>query len=74
MKFVEDVKMWKRWWSMRLIIASTFFSSVIAVYATFPSDWLPEVASWIKGTLAVGAMATAATAGVARVIKQAPKD
>lgn len=72
-KLVDDVSEWRRWWSMRFIILSAFFSAIIAVYATLPADWLPEIAPWLKQALALGAMGTAGAAAVSRVLKQEPK-
>lgn len=61
---------WKKWWSMRLVIASAIFSSISAAYLTFPSDWLPAISVELKAFFAYGSLITAASAGVARVIKQ----
>lgn len=69
-ELVDDVQDWKRWWSMRWIIATTFFSSVVAAYALLPADWLPQVAPAVKQALALGALFSAGAAGVSRVIKQ----
>lgn len=70
MALVKDASNWKKWWSMRFIIMSAFFSSIIVVYATLPSDWLPEIDSWVKKALALGAMFSAGAAGISRVVKQ----
>lgn len=69
-QLVDDVQDWKRWWSMRWIIATTFFTSIIATYALLPSDWLPQIAPAMKQALALGALLSAAGAGVSRVLKQ----
>lgn len=70
MALVQDAHNWKKWWSMRFIIASAFFSAIIVAYGTLPSDWLPDLPSWIKQTLAIGALASAGAAAVARVMQQ----
>jgi hypothetical protein len=67
---VPDVSNWKKWWSMRLIILTTIFNSIVLAYATLPSDWLPGLPTEVKTWLAVGALTSAAAAGVARVIQQ----
>lgn len=67
---VKDAANWKKWWSMRFIIATTLFASISVAYAGLPEDWLPAIPSWLKFSLAVGTMATAAAAGVSRVINQ----
>ena len=73
-ELVDDVSEWKRWWSMRWIIATTFFTSIIAAYVMLPPDWLPEIGPAIKKALAVGALFSAGAAGVSRVLKQTPKE
>ncbi len=70
MKLIENAREWHRLWSMRWIIASAFFSSVIVAYATLPVDWLPALGDDVKRWLAIGALASAAGAGVSRVVKQ----
>lgn len=74
MRLVDDAHEWKRWWSMRWIIVSTFCSAVAVAYATLPTDWLPAVPNWVKGALAGGAMLAGGAAAVSRVVAQAPKD
>jgi hypothetical protein len=70
LELVDDVQDWKRWWSMRWIIATAFFTSIIATYALLPADWLPQIAPAVKQALAVGALLSAGAAGVSRVLKQ----
>lgn len=67
---VDDAAQWKRWWSMRWIIASAFFSAVVVAYATLPADWLPVIPSWLKQAFSIGALVSAGGAAVARVLKQ----
>jgi len=73
-ELVDNASEWKRWWSMRWIIASAFFSAVVVAYATLPADWLPTVPVWLKQAFSLGALFSAGAAAVARVIKQAPKE
>lgn len=73
-ELVDNAAEWKRWWSMRWIIATTFFTSIIAAYVMLPPDWLPEIGPAIKKALAIGALFSAGAAGVSRVIKQGPKE
>lgn len=69
-QLVDDVQDWKRWWSMRWMIATAFFSAVVAAYLTLPPDWLPQISPAIKQWLAVGALFSSGMAAVSRVIKQ----
>lgn len=69
---VDDWREWKRWWSMRWIIVSSFCSAAAVAYATLPADWLPAVPHWVKGALAAGALVSAGASGVSRVVKQKP--
>jgi hypothetical protein len=71
-ELVDNAAEWKRWWSMRWIIATTFFTSIIAAYVMLPPDWLPEIGATVKKVLAIGALFSAGAAGVSRVIKQQP--
>ena len=70
MRLVYNAKEWKRWWSMRFIIATAFFSGITAAYILLPDDWLPVIPAIVKQTLSLGALFTAGAAGVARVVKQ----
>ena len=70
MELIDDVGRWHKLWSMRLIILTTFLTSVAAAYAVLPDDWMPAVPAWLKATLAISTVLTAGAAGVARVVKQ----
>ena len=70
MEFVYDVKNWKKWWSMRFLILSTFFQAIVIAYATIPADWMPAIPDWLKLSCALGALGCAGLAGVTRVLKQ----
>tara|TARA_R110000868_G_scaffold233768_1_gene487496 strand:- start:27 stop:272 length:246 start_codon:yes stop_codon:yes gene_type:complete len=70
LRLVNNISEWKRWWSLRFIIATTVFSSVTAAYIMLPPDWLPEIPVGIKQFLAAGSLITAAAAGIARVTHQ----
>lgn len=70
LSLVDDVHQWKKWWSMRFIILTTFLNAVTVAYATLPDDWMPAIPTWVKGMLAAGALLTAGAAGVARVVSQ----
>ena len=70
MKLIKEANKWHRLWSMRFILATGFFSSIIAAYALLPLDWLPAIPSWIKGSLALADLFCAGGAGVSRIIKQ----
>lgn len=69
-KLVDDVAMWKKWWSMRFMILSAIFQAVPIAYATLPSDWLPVIPDFVKLAFAAGALTTACAAAVARVVDQ----
>lgn len=70
MNLIDEAAQWKKLWSMRFIIATAFFSAVIAAYVLMPDDWLPAIPQWVKGVLALTDLACAGAAGVSRVIKQ----
>jgi hypothetical protein len=69
---VKDASNWHRWWSMRWIITGAFCAGAAAAYQWMPADWLPEIPSWIKMTLGLGAVFSMGAAGVSRVIQQPP--
>lgn len=71
MNLIDDASsQWHKLWSMRFIIATAFFTAVIAAYVTLPQDWLPTIPDWVKKTLSVADLITAGAAGISRVIKQ----
>jgi L-asparagine transporter-like permease len=72
MKLVDNVSEWRRWWSMRWIIATAFLAAIPAAYGLLPNDWLPSIPQWIKSSLALATLFSAGAAGVARVMKQKP--
>lgn len=41
LSLVNDVHLWKKWWSMRFLIVSAFLNAVTVAYATLPDDWMP---------------------------------
>lgn len=69
-KLVWNAFEWKKWWSMRFIIATAIFSAISASYLTLPEDWLPAVGEGVKAFFAYGTIFTSVCAGVSRVIKQ----
>lgn len=70
MALVTDAKNWKKWWSMRFLIISTFLQAITIAYATLPFDWMPAIPNWVKLTLAAAALGSAGLAGVSRVLQQ----
>lgn len=70
MALVDDVSEWKKWWSMRFIILTTFLSAIPVAYLTLPADWLPAIPQTLKSVLAYAALLSAGAAAVARVVKQ----
>lgn len=69
-QLVDDVRDWSHWWSMRWIIATTFFTGALAAYAILPATLLPVIPDAMKVFLAVGAVFSSGASGVARVLKQ----
>lgn len=69
-KLVWNAFEWKKWWSMRLIIATTIFASISASYIMLPADWLPAIGEGMKKFFAFGTILTAVASGLARVLKQ----
>lgn len=74
LELVDDVKEWKRWWSMRFIIATAIFSAIATAYVVLPADWLPTISDEVKKWMAYGTLITAGLAGASRVIKQKKPD
>lgn len=69
-ELVDNVKEWKRWWSMRWILIGAFCAGAAAAYQWLPADWLPELPAMVKKWLALGAVVSMGMAGVTRVLKQ----
>jgi len=69
-KLVWNAFEWKKWWSMRFMIATAVFSSVSAAYVLLPEDWMPAISDGVKAFLALGTLFTASAGAVARVVKQ----
>lgn len=69
-QLVPDASEWRRWWSMRWIIAGAYFSGVVAAYMLLPSDWLPTIPAWVKQAHAIGALLCGGGAAASRVIQQ----
>jgi hypothetical protein len=67
---IDDYHNLMKFWSMRWIILTTFFGSVIAAYNTLPGDWLPIIPHWFKLICSYGVIFSGSMAGVARVINQ----
>lgn len=55
---------------MRFIIATTFFSSLVAAYLGMPDEWKASIPHWLIKSLSVADFLTGGAAGVSRVIKQ----
>lgn len=70
LELVDDIQDWKRWWSMRWIIIGAFCAGAAAAYTWLPADWLPEIPSYVKKWLGLGALLSMGMAGVSRVVKQ----
>lgn len=67
---VPDVRNWKRWWSMRLVILTVIFQTLATTYTSLPTEFTEHLPTWAKAAFGWGALLTAASAGVARVIQQ----
>lgn len=67
---VSDIKHWKKWWSMRLMILTAIFQTSAIVYASMPYDFTEHFPTWMKAALGWGALMTAISAAIARVIQQ----
>ena len=74
LQLVENASEWKRWWSMRWIIASAVFSSAVLAYSELPPDWKELVPASVKVYCSLGAIFSSMAAAFSRVIKQAPKE
>ncbi len=74
MKLVDDVKEWKRWWSMRFAILTAVLMAVQIAWPTLPHEWTSDLPDWFKNGLAVVSLSSAAMTAISRVIKQKPKE
>lgn len=72
MNWIDDVKTWHRLWSMRLLIATTAYTTAAGAWAVLPADWKPDLSDTAKAVLAGIGVALPALAAVARLVKQTP--
>jgi hypothetical protein len=70
---VDDWRNWKRWWSMRLIVASSLFGSVALALQSLSPEQAALLPSWLPTAAAWSALFTNILTGAARVIRQAPE-
>lgn len=69
---VDDWRNWKRWWSMRLVLASALFGAVPIAYQALPSEHVAHLPQWIAQAASYCAFITTILTGAARVIRQTP--
>lgn len=74
MKLAAEAAVWHKLWSMRLMIASTFYTAAAGAWVLLPSDWKPELSHTVQAILAGIGVMLPASASVARVIKQGKLD
>ena len=70
MNLSPEAHFWHKLWSMRLAIATTFYTAAAGAWATIPWDWKPEIPHWGQVILAVIGVMLAGSVAVVRVIDQ----
>lgn len=72
LKLIPEVreKTWHRLWSVRGIIATGVLAAIAAAWIVLPADWTAAVPEWIKATLALTTVGTAALTALARLVRQ----
>lgn len=69
---VDDWRNWKRWWSMRLVLASALFGSIPIAYQTLPPEQVSMLPTWLDNVSMFCGFITTILTGAARVIRQTP--
>lgn len=71
MKWVDEAgQVWHRLWSMRLMIATTIYTSAAGAWALLPADWQPNLSEGAKAILAGIGVALPAIAAISRLVAQ----
>lgn len=71
MKWIEEARQtWHRLWSMRLMIATTIYTTAAGAWALLPPDWQPNLSESAKAILAGVGVALPAIAAVSRMVAQ----
>jgi hypothetical protein len=74
LELVDNASEWKRWWSMRWIIAATVIESLRLGWPSIPPEWVSGLPTWIPQLLGLATLASLVGAGVSRVLKQPSKE
>ena len=71
MKLIDEARQtWHQLWSMRLMIATTIYTSAAGAWALLPPDWQPHLSEGAKAVLAGVGVALPAIAAVSRMVAQ----
>lgn len=71
---VSDWRDWRKWWSMRLIVASSLIGSIAVAYQSLPPDHMANLPAWLPQVVSWSALFTNILSGAARVIAQKSPD
>ena len=71
---VPDVRNWRRWWSMRWIVAAAVAEALLIAWPRLPADWVAPMPESVKAGMGAFSLFALVAAAVSRVIQQqAPK-
>jgi hypothetical protein len=69
-ELVDNAAEWKRWWSMRWIIAAAVIESLRLGWPSIPAEWVAGLPPAIPQLLGIATLVSLVGAGVSRVMKQ----
>lgn len=67
---VEEAAYWHKLWSIRMAIITAVLGTVSVGYQMMPFTWQEAMPHWLPLSLGYATVASAATTGASRVIKQ----
>jgi hypothetical protein len=67
---VPDVHNWRRWWSMRWIIAAAIAEALLIAWPRLPADWVAPTPEWLKAAMGGFSLVALVAAAVSRVVQQ----
>lgn len=71
MRLIDDARvLWLKFWTVRLAIASTIYSTAAGAWVLLPFQWQPTLSEPVKWVLAAVGVLLAASPAVARIIHQ----
>jgi hypothetical protein len=70
---VPDAHNWRRWWSMRWLIAGAIAEALPLAWQRLPAEWIAPMPEWLKLALGYFVGIALVAAIVSRVVQQAPR-